>query len=140
MIGSMMPQSPEQARYVFVYGTLRRGGRNDIRRYAPTSRFVGEAEIPGTMYAFDGYPGVSLLGSARVVGEIYAIDGSVEARLDVLEEVRSDGSGEYIKRGVDVAIGADVYACLVYEIHPDRLRGAPVIPTGDWFNACLRVS
>ena len=136
----MMPHSAEDARYVFVYGTLRRGGRNDIRRYLPMPRFIGDATIPGLLFDLGGYPGVVLGGAGRVVGEVHAIDPAVEAQLDLLEEVEPDDSGEYAKREVHVVVGTTALACLVYEIHPDRVRGKPIIPTGDWFDVCARIS
>ena len=92
--------------HVFVYGTLRRHGRNDIARYRPSPVFVGEARIAGTLYDLGAYPGIVLGGAGRVKGEIYRVDPAVEAALDLLEEVAEDDSGEYIKRRVRVAVGA----------------------------------
>ncbi|MGE8202738.1 MAG: gamma-glutamylcyclotransferase family protein, partial [Variovorax sp.] len=80
--------------HVFVYGTLRRGGRNDIARYRPAPVWIGEAGIAGTLYDLGAYPGVVLGGTRRVRGEVYVIEPAVEAALDVLEEVAADGSGE----------------------------------------------
>ncbi|MGJ7608729.1 gamma-glutamylcyclotransferase family protein [Variovorax sp. LT1R20] len=118
--------------HVFVYGTLRRHGRNDIARYRPAPVFVGEASIAGTLYDLGAYPGIVLGGAGRVKGEIYRVEPAVEAALDLLEEVAEDDSGEYIKRGVRVAIGAQWLDCLVYEIHLSRIASRPVIDGGDW--------
>ncbi|MGJ7524982.1 gamma-glutamylcyclotransferase family protein [Variovorax sp. GB1P17] len=118
--------------HVFVYGTLRRRGRNDIARFRPVPEFVGEGRIAGTLYDLGAYPGVVLGGAGRVMGEIYRIEPEVEAALDRLEEVADDDSGEYIKRQVRVAIGAQWLDCLVYEIHPTRIAGSGVIESGDW--------
>lgn len=131
----MMPQSAapaDPARHVFVYGTLRRGGRNDIARFVPAPAHVADASIAGTLYDLGSYPGAVLGGTARVVGEIYAIASALEAQLDLLEEVKPDDSGEYIKREVTVQAGAKELVCLVYEIHPKRIVGRPVIASGDW--------
>ncbi|MDR6859675.1 gamma-glutamylcyclotransferase (GGCT)/AIG2-like uncharacterized protein YtfP [Variovorax guangxiensis] len=130
----MMPHSPSEARHVFVYGTLRRGGRNDIARFAPAPRFVADARIHGTLYDLGSYPGAVLGGSGLLVGEIYAITPALETQLDELEEVRPDDSGEYIKREVRVRVGEKEIACLVYEIHPDRVAGRTVIASGNWFD------
>ena len=121
------------ARHVFVYGTLRAGGSNDIRRFRPLPRWVGQGAIAGTLYDLGAYPGITLGGEGRVLGEIYSVCAEVEAALDRLEEVREDDSGEYRRRTVRVPV-ADMgeVDCLVYEIHPDRVRTAPVIPEGDW--------
>ncbi|QFZ84506.1 gamma-glutamylcyclotransferase [Variovorax paradoxus] len=118
--------------HVLVYGTLRRGGRNDIARYRPAPVFVGEAFIAGTLYDLGAYPGVVLGGAGRVKGEVYRIAPEVERELDRLEEVADDDSGEYIRRSVRVAVGTQSVECLVYEIHPTRIAGRCVIDSGDW--------
>ncbi len=126
--------------HVFVYGTLRRGGRNDIARYRPAPRFIGEASIAGTLFDLGAYPGVVLGGAQRVKGEVYAIEPAVEAALDVLEEVAEDDSGEYIKRQVRVDVNGQWFECLVYEIHPARVAGLEVIEGGDWIVHAARSS
>ncbi|MGJ7564179.1 gamma-glutamylcyclotransferase family protein [Variovorax sp. GB1R11] len=120
--------------HVFVYGTLRSGGRNDIARYRPLPVRVGEACIDGTLYDLGAYPGIVLGGVGRVVGEVYAVDPALEAALDVLEEVADDDSGEYIKRRVRVEVSGQWVDCLVYEIHPSRIAGRHVIQSGDWIS------
>jgi gamma-glutamylcyclotransferase (GGCT)/AIG2-like uncharacterized protein YtfP len=118
----MMPQSmksdglpnPRIPRHVFVYGTLRRGGRNDIARFRPEPFHVADAVVAGTLYDLGAYPGLMLGGKGRVMGEIYRIEPEVEAALDALEEVAHDDSGEYIKRHVAVEVGAQQVECLVY--------------------------
>jgi gamma-glutamylcyclotransferase (GGCT)/AIG2-like uncharacterized protein YtfP len=118
--------------HVLVYGTLRRGGHNDIARYKPLPVWIGEASIAGTLYDLGAYPGLVLGGTTRVKGEVYAIEPSVEAALDVLEEVADDDSGEYIKRRVQVEVGGQLLDCLVYEIHPSRIVGRSTVDSGDW--------
>jgi gamma-glutamylcyclotransferase (GGCT)/AIG2-like uncharacterized protein YtfP len=129
---SMMPDCPDAVRHVFVYGTLRRGGRNDIARFSPSPAYVADACIAGTLYDLGTYPGAVLRGSGTVFGEVYRITPSVEAQLDLLEEVRPDDTGEYIKRELWVAAGNERLLCLVYEIHPGRVVGRRVIASGDW--------
>ncbi len=129
----MMPHTVvTAARHVFVYGTLRKGGRNDVTRYSPAPRYVAHGHVAGTLYDLGSYPGVVLGGPGRVAGEIYAITLNLEAQLDLLEEVQPGGSGEYIKREVAVAVGDERFTCLVYEIHPGRMKGKPVVACGDW--------
>jgi len=118
--------------HVLVYGTLRRGGRNDIARYRPAPVFVSDAFIAGTLYDLGAYPGVVLGGAGHVKGEVYRITPEVERELDRLEEVADDDSGEYIRRSVRVAVGTQAVDCLVYEIHPTRIADRPVIESGDW--------
>jgi gamma-glutamylcyclotransferase (GGCT)/AIG2-like uncharacterized protein YtfP len=127
-------------RHVFVYGTLRGGGSNDIARLAQDARLapplhVADASIAGTLYDLGAYPGALLGGSGRVHGEIYRIDAALEARLDRLEEVMPDDSGEYRKRERVIEAEGRRWSCLVYEIHPDRIAGRAVIESGDWFAA-----
>ena len=143
----MMPQddettTPETAmavgaapRRVFVYGTLRRGGANDINLLRPAPRYVGMGEVRGVLYHFDWYPGLTLGGeeAVTVVGEVYEIAPALESVLDGIEQiVPDDAASEYFKRQIDVdVLGAAVH-CLVYEINPERVRGRQPIGHGDW--------
>ena len=120
-------------RHVFVYGTLRAGGSNDIAGFSPAAHFVGQAEIAGTLYHLGAYPGATLGGSGRVQGEVYRIEPALEAQLDLLEEVMPSNEGEYRKRRLAVLVHHQRIDCLVYEIHPRRIVGRPVIASGDWF-------
>jgi gamma-glutamylcyclotransferase (GGCT)/AIG2-like uncharacterized protein YtfP len=125
-----MPQA--SSRHVFVYGTLRRGGSNDITRRQPAPRYVGMAQVGGTLYDLGRYPGLLLGAAGTVLGEVYEIDAVLEQALDVLEEVRPEPSSEYFKRTVPVVVDGRELACLVYEINPQRARGHAVIAGGDW--------
>lgn len=133
---SMMPDAllPSDAlpRHVFVYGTLRRGGSNDIRRYAPTPVFVGFATLAGTLFDLGAYPGARLGGEGTLLGEVYCVTAEVEAAMDVLEGVAPDGSGEYEKCERCVPVGGEVIRCLVYQIDASRVTDRAVIESGDW--------
>jgi len=119
-------------RCVFVYGTLRQGGANDITRLRPAPRFVGMARTAGTLYHLGAYPGLVLGGAAVTVGEVYAIEPALEQRLDGIEEIAGAPDDEYFKREVTLEVDGRTVDCLVYEINPARLRGAPRIACGDW--------
>lgn len=127
-----MPEAP--VRHVFVYGTLRRGGRNDINRLQPAPGYVGMGEVQGVLYHFDWYPGLTLGGeeAVTVVGEVYRITPELEAVLDRIEGIRESADSEYFKREVDVATQGGPVTCLVYEINPERVRGLQAIGHGDW--------
>ncbi|APW37226.1 gamma-glutamylcyclotransferase [Rhodoferax koreense] len=131
-----MPQTPDSlarsARHVFVYGTLRRGGANDINRLAPAPAFVGTAQIEGVMHHLGAYPGVRLQAGGTVQGEVYAIAPEVERLLDEIEMILPEPTGEYLKRELAVQVGPRQLACLVYEISPAHADGKPVIASGDW--------
>jgi gamma-glutamylcyclotransferase (GGCT)/AIG2-like uncharacterized protein YtfP len=127
-----MPEAP--ARHVFVYGTLRRGGRNDINRLMPAPRYVGMGEVRGVLYHMDRYPGLALGGeeAVTVVGEVYEIQAALESALDAIERIVPGASSEYFKRELAVEVAGRAIECLVYEINPDRVRGRQAIAHGDW--------
>lgn len=127
-------------RCVFVYGTLRKGGSNDITRLRPAPRFVGMARIEGTLYHLGAYPGLVLGGAAVTVGEVYAIEPALEQRLDGIEEIAGTPDDEYFKREVTLEVEGRPVGCLVYEINPERLRGAARIACGDWMVEMGRAS
>lgn len=124
-----------QPRCVFVYGTLRRGGSNDITRLRPAPRLIGHAQVAGSLYHLGAYPGMTLGGAHRVQGEVYAIAPQLEALLDEIEDLGANPSDEYRKRELPVLVQGRVLNCLVYEINPQRLAAAPQIAHGDWLRA-----
>ena len=127
-----MPEA--SPRHVFVYGTLRRGGRNDINQLRPTPRYVGMGEVQGRLYHIDWYPGLTLGGeeAVTVVGEVYRIAPELEALLDRIEQIEDIADSEYFKRSVPVAVDGVPVQCLLYEINPAHVRGKQVIGHGDW--------
>jgi gamma-glutamylcyclotransferase (GGCT)/AIG2-like uncharacterized protein YtfP len=128
----MMPEAP--SRHVFVYGTLRRGGRNDINRLRPAPEYVGMGEVRGVLYHFDWYPGLRLGGeeAVTVVGEVYRITPALEAVLDEIEQIGPGADSEYFKRDVDITVDGRAIPCLLYEINPARVQGRQAIGHGDW--------
>jgi gamma-glutamylcyclotransferase (GGCT)/AIG2-like uncharacterized protein YtfP len=128
----IMPEA--RPRHVFVYGTLRRGGRNDITRLAPAPEYVGPVSVRGVLYALGGYPGLVLggAGAVDVAGEVYRIAPQLEAALDAIEEIVPGPRSEYFKREVAIEVAGRPLVCLVYEINPERVRGRRVIVHGDW--------
>jgi gamma-glutamylcyclotransferase (GGCT)/AIG2-like uncharacterized protein YtfP len=126
----IMPEAPE--RLVFVYGTLRRGGRNDINRLRPAPEYVGMGEVQGRLYHFDWYPGLTLGGeqAVTVVGEVYRITPELEDVLDAIEQIIEHS--EYFKREVDVRVEGGTRHCLLYEINAARVIGREAIGHGDW--------
>lgn len=119
-------------RCVFVYGTLRQGGSNDITRLRPPPRFVGMGRLAGVLYHLGAYPGLLLGGAVDVVGEVYAIESVLEQRLDEIEEISGSPDDEYFKREVTLDVGGRSVDCLVYEINPGRVTPAARIEGGDW--------
>lgn len=131
-----MPEAPDPDdsafRHVFVYGTLRRGGHNDINRFRPAPRYIGTAQIEGVMHHLGAYPGVRLLAGGTVQGEVYAVVAEVERLLDELEMILPEPTGEYLKCMVPVQVGTQWLDCIVYEISAGHADGRPVIASGDW--------
>lgn len=127
-----MPEAP--FRHVFVYGTLRRGGRNDINRLRPAPEYVGMGEVQGVLYHLGWYPGLTLGGeeAVTVVGEVYRITDELETALDAIEQIVPGADSEYFKRQVDIAVDGRPVSCLVYEINPAKVRGRQAIGRGDW--------
>lgn len=79
---------------IFVYGTLKRGGR--YSHYLNGQTFLGEAftEPCYRMVDCGTYPGLYPVEKhgLSVQGEVWEVDAACRARLDLLEDV---SSGEY---------------------------------------------
>jgi gamma-glutamylcyclotransferase (GGCT)/AIG2-like uncharacterized protein YtfP len=124
--------APPAPRCVFVYGTLRHGGTNDITRLQPAPRFLGTARVLGRLYHLGAYPGMTLGGEGWVYGEVYAIEPALERVLDDIEGLGEEPIDEYVKRQIPVDMGGRQVECLVYEINPRYVLEAPDITHGDW--------
>ena len=113
-----MPEAPD--RHVFVYGTLRRGGRNDINRLVPAPEYLGMGEVRGVLYHLDWYPGLTLGGeeAVTVVGEVYRITPALEDILDGIEQIVPGADSEYFKREIPIQVQGRPLRCLLYEINP----------------------
>lgn len=139
-------------RHVFVYGTLRRGGSNDINLRRPAPRYVGAASVYGMLYDLGPYPGLILVSAdssggqtVNVLGEVYAVSPALENNLDELEGLLPVSTGEYFKRflPLNVAVpsgsGAEqALLCIVYEINPARTQACALVESGDWIAHCAQ--
>lgn len=125
-------QVPQVARYVFVYGTLRRGEQRDINRLQPAPIYMGGGQTNGTLYDLGHYPGVRLGGPRWVQGEVYQITPELERQLDEIEEVWPQQTGEYARREVLVECAGTALPCLVYEAADARTQGRALIESGNW--------
>ena len=119
-------------RYVFVYGTLRRGEVRDINLLQPAPIFIGNSQVNGTLHDLGSYPGVRLGGGQWVQGEVYQITPELERQLDDIEEVWPQQTGEYVRREVVVPCAGVALTCLVYEVAEVRTQGCSEIESGDW--------
>jgi gamma-glutamylcyclotransferase (GGCT)/AIG2-like uncharacterized protein YtfP len=122
---------------LFVYGTLRRGGTNDIKQFGARARWQSSARVRGRLYDLGPYPGLILGGPDWVQGELYRIDPAIEPALDRLEQVWPDRTGEY-RRSMAMVVTGDppgvdqVCAALVYEMDAQIALRWPLIVGGDW--------
>ena len=119
-------------RHVFVYGTLRRGEANDINELQPRPQFIGQASVEGSLYPLGWYPGLVLGGPGRVVGEVYAVAADLETRLDEIEGLLPEPSGEYIKQSLVLEVGGQSLECFLYEIAPALVSHLVPMAEGDW--------
>lgn len=124
------------AALLFVYGTLRRGGSNDIAGFVPGTRRVAMAKVRGTLYALGTYPALVLDPVAGFVrGEIYAIPADGWERLDALEEVVTPDrpDGEYFRLVAPARCDdGTLLDCQIYVANPARLDLSRIIAGGDW--------
>ena len=136
-VNTSQDSEPVSVRHVAVYGTLRKGQRNDINLLRPPVAFVGLAQLFGRLYDLDLYPGLVLDDDAgHVVCEVYAVSPEVEAAMDELEATYPAQPDEYAKRErtleVSTAQGLRKMRCFFYEMNPAYVQGKPVIASGDW--------
>ena len=126
--------SAEFPLHVFVYGTLHRGGTNDINRLRPPPRFKGAAQVAGRLFSLGDYPGIQLGAGGMVVREVYAIAIELEAVLDEIEGLAPTPDGQYEKAAIQVAVGSQNLSCLIYVATVETLvRGVPMA-SGDWMD------
>ena len=121
---------------LFVYGTLRRGGSNDIARIAPDAVFVCTARMRGRLYDVNGrWPSLVQDDSAGwVAGEIYRVPPPAWAALDALEDpVTSERpDGAYFKVEADADCAGRSERVTVYTANPAMMRLTVLIESGDW--------
>ena len=109
---------------VFVYGTLRRGGRN--HHLLASSRFLTGArtEPAFELVEMGGYPAMVPGGGTRVVGEVFEVNLPTLARLDLLEEVP-----EFYRR---VELAMQGLSAMAYVLPRRFVDGRARITSGDY--------
>jgi len=122
-----------------VYGTLRRGERNDY--FLAGSTFLGRGVVRGRLHVMPrstlreyAYPALLLAGSSRVVVEVYELpDEATLAAIDELEafDPADEAASQYVRRSVAVIDGpVSVAWSYLYNGPPEEIGEA--IPDGDW--------
>lgn len=96
---------------MFVYGTLKKGGR----LYTRAESSIKKDSISGSLYNLKYYPGIKLDGAGVVEGEVHELD---DRYLPWFDHVEGEGS-LYNRRTVRTLKGETVYvyeyACYVSE-------------------------
>ncbi len=92
---------------LFIYGTLKRGGSNQL--FLAGQKFLGPARtIPGfTLYSLGDYPGMVRApgDTTGVIGELWSVDDACLAELDRLE-----GLDEGLYERIDVLLAPNPLA------------------------------
>lgn len=128
-----------------VYGTLRRGERNDA--FLASSTFLGHGFVAGGLHVMPrsklreyAYPALILDGRDRVAIELYGVPDEVTlARIDELEafDPADEPASQYVRRAVPIVDGPVATAwTYVYNGPPDEL--GETIEDGDWLAHRMR--
>ena len=114
--------------FVFVYGTLRRGGAGAMSIRFPKSKFIAEAKVNGSLYDLGPYPGLLLNESnSPVTGEVYEVDDDLLNQLDEFE-----ASSNYLRKQFEISLGTYQTICWTYEPNPEFYSLCTIITSGDW--------
>ena len=119
----------EELHLIFIYGTLRRGGR--AHHLMQGAEFVAEGSISGRLVHVDEYPGLILCDDRRVTGELYAVGDEKRSELDKYEGC-FDSPAHYLREEIEVLLEAgelqvaEVYVFQLLEPHHEE------ITSGDW--------
>lgn len=116
--------------WLFVYGALRKGASNDWRM--KNARWLGPAEVGGTLVKVDWYPGLVLGDGGSVIGEVYEVGPDLLRELDEFEGIGADErNGEYHRVRSRVSLAGEITEVWIYE----WLKGIEdyeIVKSGDW--------
>lgn len=114
--------------FVFVYGTLRRGGAGAMSIRFPDAEFIAGAQVSGSLYDLGAYPGLLLNElNPLVIGEVYQVDDETLNRLDDFE-----AASNYRRKQAEVSLGTHRKVCWIYEPDPEFYCLRTLITSGDW--------
>lgn len=129
----------DNSKFLFVYGTLRRGCQMAIEQFLPHEvRYIGRAKVEGALYAVDYYPGLVLNDKTTkfVVGEVYEMTETQRVLffLDDYEGIGEDypQPHEYIRVAVEVEMerGGRLKCWTYLYSHP--ITDKALIESGDY--------
>lgn len=118
---------------LFVYGALRKGASNDWRM--KDARWLGPAEVAGTLVKIDWYPGLVLGEEGRVKGEVYEIGPDLLKELDEFEGIglSDERNGGYQRIRAEVLLDAESTEVWIYE-WLKGVEGYEIVSSGDWLD------
>jgi len=123
--------------YVFVYGTLKKGGFFS-KRFNKVRRKSTKAKITGTMYCMGGFPGIVMKGGKTIYGELHLYDkfGKVIKEMDKIEGHygRGNKNNLYNKNIIQVKTSSGVKRAIVYTLNTARIniKGHIIQENGIW--------
>ena len=137
---------PEPPIFLAVYGTLRRGERNDP--FLDGATYLGSGVVRGRLHEMPrselrayAYPALVLDGSERVAVELYALpDAAMLATIDELEayDPSDEAGSQYVRRVVPIE-GGPTGTAWVYVYHGPSKDLGVAIWSGDWVDHVGRV-
>jgi gamma-glutamylcyclotransferase (GGCT)/AIG2-like uncharacterized protein YtfP len=127
------PKSEHRPQYLFVYGTLKRGGKSHRELNGKhVVRFISEARMRGALYKPCGeeYPGAVLSSVPHrfVKGELFVLVDPQKA-LPYLDEFEGVDDGLFRRELVDVWVRGRRVKAWTY-LYARPLTDANLIPTG----------
>lgn len=124
-----------KCRFVFVYGTLRKGEPN--HHLLAGAKCVNEcAWINGTLFdTGQGYPALSLTPFGSVYGEVYEVDDKLIRKLDQLEGYELGRERNLYEREMKKIMSNDgLFETYIYTVDHNPSLCKKRIDCGDWLN------
>ena len=117
---------------VFVYGTLRQGGR--YHHLLEQATFLGAAKTSPRYVLVDvgSYPAMLKNGTQAIHGEVYRVHEHTLKELDILEGVPE----LYTREQIHLSDGTVAW---VYFMPPHLGQDLPVIESGDYFSRVTKI-
>lgn len=127
------------ADYIFVYGTLRRGGPSGAHQtYLAGAEFIDDAKINGKLYRVSYYPALVLDDSASwVMGEVHRLASADQLmRLDTYEECSypSLPNQEYQRKKIEVLTDSGKILSVWIYCYQHSIKNLELIASGDFLN------
>jgi len=97
------------------------------------ARWLGPAEVAGTLVKIDWYPGLVLGGEQAVKGEVYEVSPELMKELDKFEGIglEDNRNGEYHRVRAEVTLQGQPIEVWIYEWLKGIEDHQPV-ESGDW--------